>query len=129
VLKQAFIGDEEFVEWARQRAAKVSAVQGQYSLKHIAAAVSNVSGVGAEQMKRPQQNNEAVKRSRELLSYVSRRHSDVGLGELARYLQVKELSTPCHAVTRAEERLKKDQEFRRQLERVLRKLGHSAMQA
>jgi hypothetical protein len=29
------------------------------------------------------------------------------LGELARYLQVKELSTPSHAVRRAEERMKK----------------------
>jgi REP element-mobilizing transposase RayT len=123
VLKQVFIGDEEFMEWARQKAGKISVAQGHYPLKRIVAAVSNVSGVGAEQIKRPQQNNEVVKQSRELVSYVSRRYSDVGLGELARYLQVKELSTPCHAVTRAEDRLKTDQEFRRQLERVLKKLA------
>ncbi len=39
---------------------------------------------------------------------------DQGLSELARFLQVKELSTASHAVRPAEERLKEDSGFRRQ---------------
>jgi hypothetical protein len=42
--------------------------------------------------------------------------------ELARFLMVKEPSTPSHAVRRAEERLKVDAGFRRQLGRVLKTL-------
>jgi hypothetical protein len=72
-------------------------------------------------------------KSVDLLSYcllgIARRHSDVGLGELARYLQVKELSTPSHAVRRAEERMKNDLGFARQLRRVLKILDHSSIQA
>src|SRR6266508_4348613 len=70
-------------------------------------------------------------KSVDLLSYcllgIARRHSDVGLGELARYLQVKELSTPSHAVRRAEERMKNDRGFARQLRRVLKILDHSSI--
>ncbi len=95
VVQQAFIGDEEFVETARQKAQKASVVEGHYSLKRIVAAVSKVSGVKEEELRHPQRS-EIAQRSREMVSYVSRRHSDVGLGELAKFLQVKELSTPSH---------------------------------
>src|SRR6266508_2949329 len=71
-------------------------------------------------------------KSVDLLSYcllgIARRHSDVGLGELARYLQVKELSTR-HAVRWAEERMKNDRGFARQLRRALKILNHSSIQA
>lgn len=98
------------------------------ALKRIVAAVSKVSGVKEEELGCPQRS-EIAQRSREMVSYVSRRHSDVGLGELAKFLQVKELSTPSHGVRRAEERLANDRTFRRQMEQVLKILDRSSMQA
>jgi len=92
------------------------------------AAVSAVLGTDEEDIKRPSRREE-VQRSRELISCVARRHSDVGLEELARWLQVKELSTPSHAVRRAEERMKDDARFARQLRQVLKILVCSSMQA
>ena len=92
------------------------------------AAVSAVLGIDEEDIKRPGRREE-VQRSRELISRVARRHSDVGLEELARWLQVKELSTPSHAVRRAEERMKDDARFARQLRQVLKMLVCSSMQA
>ena len=99
--------------------------EGHYSLKHL---VSEVMGIDEGDLKRPGRR-EAVPRRRELISCIARCHSDVGLGELARYLQVKELSTPSHAVRRAEERMKNDQGFARQLRRVFKILDHSSIQA
>ena len=73
--------------------------------------------------------SEGAQLARELLCYVSRRHSDVGLRELAGFLGVKELSTPSHGLRRAEQRIKTDPKFRRQLNQVLKNLSHSPMQA
>ena len=126
--KQMFIGDEEFIDKARQRGATAAVREGHYSLKRIVAAVSEVMGIDEGDLKRPGRR-EAVQRSRELISCIARRHSDVGLGELARYLQVKELSTPSHAVRRAEERMKNDLGFARQLRRAFKILDHSSIQA
>ena len=50
---------------------------------------------------------------------------EVGLQELARFLQVKELSTASHAVRQAEERLKEDSGFRRQADQILKRLDSS----
>jgi len=124
--KQMFIGDEEFIDKARQRGTTAAVREGHYSLKRIVGAVSEVMGIDEGDLKRPGRR-EAVQRSRELISCIARRHSDVGLGELARYLQVKELSTPSHAVRRAEERMKNDLGFARQLRRVLKILDHSSI--
>ena len=128
VLRQAFVGDEEFVEEARKKADKLSVLEGHYPLKRIVQAVCTVGGVAEQEIKRPMRS-EGVQRAREMLCYVSRRHSDAGLRELARLLGVKELSTPSHGVRRAEQRIKTDQSFRRQLDRVLTMLVHSPMQA
>ena len=49
VVKQVFIGDEEFVEQARRRAKKRSIVEGHYPLKRIVEAVCKVSGVGTDE--------------------------------------------------------------------------------
>jgi len=126
--KQMFIGDEEFIDKARQRSATAAVRDGHYSLKRIVGAVSEVMRIDEGDVKRPGRR-EAVQRSRELISLIARRHGDVGLGELARYLQVKELSTPSHAVRRAEERMKNDRGFARQLRRVLKILDHSSIRA
>lgn len=128
VVRQAFVGDEEFVERVTRKAKTGTNMPGHYSLKRIVAAVSKVSGVKEDDLRRPGRNEE-IMRSRELISYVSRRYSDVSLRELARFLQVKELSTPSHGVRRAEERLKNDAGFGRQAERVLSLLRHTFMQA
>ncbi len=127
VLKQVFIGDEDFVEEARKKAVNLSILERSYPLKRMVSAVCKVCSVAEEEIRRPTRN-EGVQRARELLCYVSRRHSDVGLRDLARFLGVKELSTPSHGVKRAEQRLKTDQSFRRQVDRVLTTL-HSSIQA
>jgi chromosomal replication initiation ATPase DnaA len=84
--------------------------------------VSEVTGVEEAEM-RNRQRGERVKASRELVYYVARRHGVVRMTELARFLQVKESSTPSHAIRRAEERLKGDPVFCRLLDRVVQKLA------
>jgi putative transposase len=125
--KQMFIGDEEFIDKARQRSATAAVREGHYSLKRIVGAVSEVMRIEEGDLRRTGRR-EAVRRSRELISCIARRNSDIGLRELARYLQVKQLSTPSHAVRRAEERMKNDLGFARQLRRVLKTLDHSSVQ-
>lgn len=127
VLKGAFVGDEDFMEEARKKAIR-PILERHYPLKRMVQVVCKVCGVAEEEVKRPMRT-EGVQRARELLCYVSRRHSDVGLRELARFLGVKELSTPSHGVRRAEERAKNDENFRRQLDQVFKLLDHSPMQA
>jgi hypothetical protein len=128
VRKQAFIGDEDFEEAARKKASKLSAVEKSYPLKRIVGAVCRVIGVLENDVKHSGRSEE-VQRARELLCYVSRRHGAVSLTELRGFLGVKELSTPSHALRRAERRLIDDRGFRRQLQRVLDLLVDSSMQA
>jgi putative transposase len=128
VRKQAFVGDEEFEEVARRKAAKHSDMERPYPFKRIVHAVCKVVGVVEEDLKHSRRREE-VQRARDLLCYVSRRNGDVSLRELAGFLGVKEFSTPSHALRRAERRLKEDPEFRRQLERVLKIGGYSSIQA
>jgi REP element-mobilizing transposase RayT len=128
VRKQAFIGDEEFEEAARKKVSKLSVVERSYPFKRIAGAVCRATGVSENDVKHSSRTQE-VQRARELLCYVSRRHGAVSLTELRAFLGVKELSTPSHALRRAETRLTDDRGFRRQLERVLDVLGNSSMQA
>lgn len=128
VVKQAFIGDEDFVEQARRKAAKLSILDTPPAFKRIVKAVCQVSDLVEDDIKRSGRS-EAIQRAREIVCYISRRHGDVGLRELARFLGVKELSTPTHGVRRAEQRIERDPGFRRQVERVLKLIGHSSMQA
>ena len=95
-----------------------------YSFQQMVAAVSAVMGVEREEIRTPERS-ERVKRSREMLCYIARRHGEVELQELARFLQVKELSTASHAVRRAKARLKNDSDFGRRVEQVLKRLGSS----
>ena len=127
VTGQMFVGDEEFVEAVRREAKRSPRYEPRYSFQRIVEAVSSVMGVDPEELRRPQRS-EKVKRSREMLCYLGRRHREVGLQELATFLRVKELSTASHAMRRAEERFKHDSEFNGQLERVLKML-RSSMQA
>ena len=57
-----------------------------------------------------------------MLCYIARRHGEVELQELARFLRVKELSTASHAMRRAEARLKNNSGFGRRIEQVLNRL-------
>jgi putative transposase len=127
VVKQMFVGDEDFADAARRKAKRSAVYNERYSFKQIIQAVCAVIGASAEEIRRSKRS-ETVQRSREILCYIARRHGEVGLPELARFLQVKELSTPSHAMRRAEERLKEDSVFRRQVDRVFKRLD-SSMQA
>jgi REP element-mobilizing transposase RayT len=121
VRQQIYVGDEEFVE-AMQTSKKASlTTERRHSLQRIINSVSAVTGVGETEM-RQRQRGEAVKASREMLCYVARHHGQVRMSELAKVLQVKETSTPSHAVRRAEERLKVEPSFRRLLDQVMQKL-------
>lgn len=128
VLKQAFVGDEDFMEEVRKKAGKDSALERFYPLKRIVQAVCKASDLGEEEVKCSRRSEE-IQKAREIICYLARRHSDVGLRELVRFLGVKELSTPSHAVKRAEKRMRKDQDFHRELERILKLLSHSSIQA
>ena len=84
-------------------------------------AVSKVTGENEAEM-RGRQRSEDIKRCRELVCYLGRRHGEAGLEELRRFLQVRELSTASHAVRRAEARLGQESGFRRLLDHTLRRL-------
>ncbi|MGH7773710.1 MAG: helix-turn-helix domain-containing protein [Candidatus Binatia bacterium] len=128
VIKQGFVGDEDFVEQAKKEARSFTGKEASLSFKDILTTVCKVSGVEAEELRRPLRS-ERVQRGREILVYISRRRSDISLRELVRFLGVKELSTVSHGLRRAEERLRDDLGFRQQVESALKKLAHSPMQA
>ena len=121
VSKQIFVGDEDFVEAVQRKRQGKAGEEMRFSFRQIVKAVSEVTGIEEDEMRR-RQREERIKGSRELVCYVARRHGEVSMEELARFLMVKEPSTPSHAVRRAEERLKVDAGFRRQLGRVLKTL-------
>lgn len=126
--KQMFIGDEEFIDKARQRSATAAVRDGHYSLKRIVGAVSEGMRIDEGDVKRPGRR-EAVQRSRELISLIARRHGDVDNSLTCRYRASSPNPTPSHAVRRAEERMKNDQGFARQLRRVFKILDYSSIQA
>lgn len=117
---------EDFAD-ATRRKARQGVYNERYSFRQIVQAVCGAIGANREEIRRSTRS-ETVQRSREILCYIARRYGEVGLPELARFLQVKEMSTASHAMRRAEERLKKDSDFRRQVEQVLKRLD-SLMQA
>jgi len=122
VRRQLFVGDEEFEEAVRKKVKRAAGHEVRPTLKRIAAVVSEVTGKDENEI-RGFQRSEEIKRGRELVCYLGRRHGEVGLEELRRFLQVRELSAVSHAVRRAEERLAKEQGVRRQLEDVLRRVN------
>jgi len=122
VRRQIYVGDDEFVEATQNRGTASPTTERRHSLKRIINSVSAVTGVGETEM-RQRQRGEAVKTSREMLCYVARHHGQVRMSELAKFLQVKEASTPSHAVRRAQERLKAEANFRRLLDQVMQKLN------
>jgi putative transposase len=128
VRKQAFIGDEEFEEAARKKASKPAVIERSYPFKRIVGAVCRVTGVLQNDVKHSGRSEE-VQRARELICYMSRRHRAATLTELSTFLGVKELSTPSHALRRAEKRLTDHRRFRRQMERVLKALTDTSMQS
>jgi hypothetical protein len=128
VIKQGFVGDEDFVEQAKKEARRFTGKEAAFSFKDIISTVCKVTGAEEEELRRPLRSDR-VQRGREMLVYLSRRWSDMSLRELVRFLGVKELSTVSHGLRRAEERLREDLGFRQQVETALRKLARSPMQA
>jgi putative transposase len=122
VRQQIYVGGEEFIEATQKRGKVLPITERRYSLRRIIKSVSAVTGIGETEM-RQRQRGEAIKASREMLCYVARHHGQVRMSELAKLLQVKESSTPSHAVRRAEERLKVEANFRRLLDQVMQELG------
>ena len=123
VRKQIFIGDEEFEGVVQRKMERTSGREVRPTLKRIVQAVSEVTGKNEAEM-RGRQRSEDIKRCRELVCYLGRRHGEVGLEELRRFLQVRELSTASHAVRRAEARLGQESGFRRLLDHTLRQLDY-----
>ncbi len=128
VVNQAFIGDRAFVDKATRQTKEFMGTRRFYRLSEIGKAVAKVVGVAEEELRVPVRS-ESVQVGRELLVYVARKHSDIGLRELVNFLSVKELSTPSHGLRRAEKRVKSDAKFRERIEKVLKVLSHSPMQA
>ena len=118
VRKQIYVGDEEFEEAVQRQIKKTTNRQVRHPLRRIVQAVSEVMGRNEVEIA-GRQRSEEIKRSRELVCYLGRRHGEMGLEELRRFLQVRELSTVSLAVKRAEARLAREPDFRRQLKKVL----------
>jgi REP element-mobilizing transposase RayT/ribosomal protein S13 len=123
VRKQIFIGDEEFEGAVQRKMERTVGREVRPTLKRIVQAVSEVTGKNEAEM-RGRQRSKDIKRCRELVCYLGRRHGEVGLEELRRFLQVRELSTASHAVRRAEARLGQESGFRRLLDHTLRQLDY-----
>ena len=128
IVNQAFIGDRAFVVKATRKTKEFTGTRRFYKLSEIGKAVAKVVGVAEEELRVPVRS-ESVQVGRELLVYVARKHSDIGLRELVNFLSVKELSTPSHGLRRAEARVKSDAKFRQRIAKVLKVLSHSPIQA
>lgn len=128
VIKQAFIGDEDFVRQARKKIKRDQTVEGGYRLSEIVPVICKVVGVEREQLRRSTRQG-AVQVGREMLIYLARRYGEASLREMVKFLGVKEMSTVSHGLGRAERKLKSDQTFRQQMDEALKKLTHSPMQA
>jgi len=128
VIRQAFIGEEPFVRQAKRKAVAGSDLKGKYELGEIVEAVSHVMSLDASELRRPLRT-EKVQTGREILMYLARRHGETHLKEMVTFLGVKEISTVSHGVRRAEVRLREDRGFSQTVQRVLRKLAHSPIQA
>lgn len=129
IRQQAFIGGEEFVEEARRKAKRQTDVRvGPFGLKEIIRAVGAVVGLPPDQLQRPGKDDR-TQRGRELFMYVARRHSAASLREIIARLGVRDIATVSHGVRRAERRLEEEEAFGRQVERILRRLSHSRIQA
>jgi len=123
ILRQAFIGDEEFVDRVTGRAKKGTFDGEQrYSLKDIVFAVCRVTGIEAENLRRISKDPR-IQEARELLMYVARRYTGASLREMLPHLGVRDISTVSHGVKRAEDRLSHEGAFRGRLGQVLKRLN------
>ena len=128
IIKQAFIGDEDFLRQARRKIKRDQAIERGYRLSEIVPVICRVVGVERDQLRRSTRQ-EAVQVGREMLIYLARRYGEASLREMTEFLGVKEMSTVSHGFRRAERKLKEDKTFSRQMDDVLKKLAHSPMQA
>lgn len=129
IREQAFVGDEQFVEEVRRRGKQVrGGGTQQYVLGDIAEAVCEVVGIKGEQLRQPIRDAR-IQRARELFMFVGRRYSGASLLKIIARLGVRDVATVTHGVRRAELRLEKERDFRRQAEQILRRLSHSPIQA
>jgi len=128
IIKQAFVGDEDFVKQAEKKAKKGPALEGRYRLADIVPIICKVMGVEKDELRRTLRE-ERIQRSREALMYIARRYSEASLGEIVGLLGVKDMSTVSHGIRRAEGRLGDEEGFRRQVNEVLKRLSHSCIQA
>ena len=128
VIKQVFVGEEDFVEQALREGARQPPLEGCYRLGDIVQAVCQVTLVGRDELSKALKE-ERVQRARELLMYVARRYSRASLAEIARYLGARDISTVSHGVRRAERYLGEDRDFQHQAKQVLKELNRSRIQA
>ena len=128
IVKQTFVGDENFAEQAWRKVTKNHVIEGRYGIAVIVQAVCKVVGVEQEEFARGTKEDR-IQRGRELFMYMARRYSEASLQEMVRWLGVRDVSTVSHGVRRAERRLKEEGLFGEQLEETLRTLIHSHIQA
>ena len=128
IIKQTFVGDEDFAEQACRKVTKNRATEARYGLAVIVQAVCKVVGVEQDEFGRGTKERR-IQTGRELFMYMARRYSGASLQEIVRWLGVRDVSTVSHGVKRAEERLKVQELFRQQLEETLRTLIRSHIQA
>ena len=121
VIRQAFVGDEDFADEAVEKVKGALSTLGRYRLQNIVRGVCTVTGLGRAELGRAGKEAHTQK-GREMLMYLARRHSDASLVDIASYLGVRDISTVSHGVKRAERRIKEEQDFREEIEQVLKEL-------
>jgi putative transposase len=127
IVKQTFVGDEDFAERSWRKVMKGPASAGRYSVATIAHAVCEITGIEPEEFGSGTKE-ERIQRGRELFMYIARRYSGARLQEIVRWLGVRDVSTVSHGVKRAERRLKEEGPFRQQIQDTLRALARSHIQ-
>jgi putative transposase len=128
IVKQTFVGDEDFAERSWRKVMKGPESAGRYTVATIVHAVCEIAGIEPEEFGSGTKE-ERIQRGRELFMYIARRYSGARLQEIVRWLGVRDVSTVSHGVKRAERRLKEEGPFRQQIEAVLRALVCSHIQA
>src|SRR5262249_27711876 len=121
VRKQIYVGDEEFEEAVQRQIKKTTNRQVRHPLRRIVQAVSEVMGKNEVEIA-GRQRSEEIKWSGELVCYLGGGHGEMGLEEVGRILEGRQLSKVSLAVKRAEAAVAREPGFRCQLEKVLGKV-------
>ncbi len=112
------IGDAEFAEQVFDKYKASVAVERVYTLRDVEGAICRMTRIDREELRRPQRKP-TVKRARELLMYLGRRHTGASLREMADRLGARDISTVSHGEKRVTKSLRGNSAESKELKRIL----------